>query len=173
TAFIPGFWSPRAVNEAWRQWGTAEKPADYAAAFRDRYGLHPAPYPNDGLPMGLRRARTLLGSSVAADCMLCHGGSVMGTSSVGLGNSTLDIQALFEELAKADGANGKLPFAFSNVRGTNEADGFGVYLLGFRNPDLSLKGEWKDLGLHDDICEDVPAWWLLKKKKTMYATGAT
>ena len=23
--------------------------------FRHRYGLHPAPYPNDGLPMGLRR----------------------------------------------------------------------------------------------------------------------
>jgi hypothetical protein len=54
TAFIPGFWSPRAVEEAWRQWGVREKPADYAAAFRDRYGLHPSPYPNDGLPMGLR-----------------------------------------------------------------------------------------------------------------------
>src|SRR5262245_13785914 len=66
TAFIPGFWSPRAVNEAWRQWGVAEKPADYAAAFRDRYGLHPAPYPNDGLPMGLRKSRTLFASSVAA-----------------------------------------------------------------------------------------------------------
>jgi hypothetical protein len=30
-----------------------------------------------------------------------------------------------------------------------------------------------DLGLRDDLCEDVPAWWLLKKKKTMYHTGAT
>jgi mono/diheme cytochrome c family protein len=29
----------------------------------------------------------------------------------------------------------------------------------------------KELGLHDDMCEDVPAWWLLKKKKTMYYTG--
>jgi mono/diheme cytochrome c family protein len=173
TAFIPGFWSPRAVNEAWRQWGVAEKPADYAAAFRDRYGLHPAPYPNGGLPMGLRKSRTLFASSVAADCMLCHGGSILGKSYVGLGNSTLDIQALFEELARADGANGKLPFAFSNVRGTNEADGFGVYLLGFRKADLSLREEWKDLGLHDDTCEDVPAWWLLKKKTTMYSTGAT
>jgi mono/diheme cytochrome c family protein len=173
TAFIPGFWSPRAVDEAWRQWGVAEKPADYPAAFRDRYGLHPAPYPNDGLPMGLRKSRTLFASSVAADCMLCHGGSILGKSYIGLGNSTLDIQALFEDFARADGANGKLPFAFSNVRGTNEADGFGVYLLGFRKTDLSLREEWKDLGLHDDICEDVPAWWLLKKKKTMYTTGTT
>ena len=75
---------------------------------------------------------------IGADCMLCHGGSILGKSYVGLGNSTLDIQALFEELAKADGMSGKLPFTFSNVRGTNEAGGFGVYLLGFRNPDLSL-----------------------------------
>ena len=27
--------------------------------------------------------------------------------------------------------------------------------------------------LRDDLCEDVPAWWLLKKKKTMYYTGST
>ena len=150
-----------------------EKPADYDAAFRERYGLHPAPYPNGGLPMGLRRANILLRQAIGADCMLCHGGSILGKSYVGLGNSTLDIQALFEELAKADGLSGKLPFTFSNVRGTNEADGFGVYLLGFRNPDLSLRDEWRNLGLHDDICADVPAWWLLKKKKTMYHTGAT
>ncbi|MDB5305820.1 MAG: hypothetical protein JWO38_22 [Gemmataceae bacterium] len=175
TAFIPGFWTDRAVQTVWRQWeGVTEKPADYAAAFRDRYGLHEAPYPNGGLTMGLRPARYgLLGTGIGADCMLCHGGSVLGTSYIGLGNSTLDIHALFEELARADGIGRKLPFTFSNVRGTNEADGFGVYLLGFRNPDLSLKGEWKNLGLRDDTCADVPAWWLMKKKRTMYYTGAT
>ena len=172
TAFIPAFWSHRAVSEAWRQWGN-EKPANTDAAFRERYGLHPAPYPNDGLPMGLRKARKLLGSGIGADCMLCHGGSLLGKSYVGLGNSTLDIQALFEELARADGIRKKLPFTFGNVRGTNEADGFGVYLLGFRNPDLSISGQWKNLGLRDDVCADVPAWWLLKKKRTMYYTGAT
>jgi cytochrome c553 len=174
TPFIPAFWATRAVPEAWRQWdGVKEKPADYPTALRDRYGLHPAPYPNGDLPMGLRKASAGFGTGLGTDCMLCHGGSILGTSYIGLGNSTLDIQALFEELAKASGLSGKLPFTFSNVRGTNEADGFGVYLLGFRNPDLSLKTDWKDLGLHDDICADVPAWWLLRKKRTMYATGAT
>jgi mono/diheme cytochrome c family protein len=122
--------------------------------------------------MGLRKADILLRKGIGTDCMLCHGGSILGKSYVGLGNSTLDIQALFEELAKAGGMSGKLPFTFSNVRGTNEADGFGVYLLGFRNPDLSLR-EWKDLGLRDDTCADVPAWWLMKKKKTIYHTGST
>jgi mono/diheme cytochrome c family protein len=172
TAFSPGFWKTTSVENAWKEWGLKEKPADYDADFRERYGLHPAPYSNDGLPMGLRKADILFKKGIGADCMLCHGGSILGKSYVGLGNSTLDIQALFEDLARAGGQSGKLPFTFSNVRGTNEADGFGVYLLGFRNPDLSLR-EWQDLGLRDDICSDVPAWWLMKKKKTIYHTGTT
>jgi len=174
TAFIPAFWSAKSVPNAWKTWeNTKEAPADYDAAFRDRYGLHVAPYPNDGFPMGLRKAPLVFGTGIGVDCMLCHGGSIMGKSYVGLGNSTLDIQALFEELAVAGGTPGKLPFTFTNVRGTNEADGFGVYLLGFRNPDLSLRVPRKELGLHDDTCADVPAWWLMKKKKTIYHTGAT
>lgn len=173
TAFIPAFWSPNAFPNVWKQWGVAEKPEKYDEAILERYGLHPAPYPNNGLPMGFRKAPLLAKTGVGIDCMLCHAGSIMGKSYVGLGNSTLDVQAIFEELPKADGLSGKTPFAFSNVRGTNEADAFGVFLLGFRKPDLSMSLEWKNLGLHDDICEDVPAWWLMKKKKSMYATGAT
>src|SRR5947208_3480027 len=87
TAFIPAFWSSRSVPNAWKQWeGVTERPADYDAAFRDRYGLHPAPYSNDGLPMGLRKAKSVLGTGVGADCMMCHGGSVLGTRYVGLGH---------------------------------------------------------------------------------------
>jgi hypothetical protein len=173
TAFIPAFWTHNAIPNAWKQWDVKQKPADYDAAVRDRYGLHEAPYPNDGLPMGFRKAPRLLNTGVAIDCMLCHAGSIMGKSYVGLGNSTLDIQAIFEEFSQADGMTGKMPFTYTNVRGTSEAGGFGVYLLGFRNPDLSIRTPRKELGLHDDLCEDVPAWWLLKKKKTIYHTGAT
>lgn len=173
TAFIPAFWSDRVVANAWKNWeGVKERPADYPAAFRERYGLHEAPYRDGPLPMGLRKASRVFADGIGADCMLCHGGSILGKSYVGLGNSTLDIQSLFEDLNKVDGL-GKLPFTFSNVRGTNEADGFGVYLLGFRDPDLNISGKWKNLGLRDDTCSDVPAWWLLKKKRTMYHTGAT
>jgi hypothetical protein len=173
TAFIPAFWTQQALPNVWKQWGVDAKPANYDAAVLERYGLHPAPYPNDGLPMGLRKAPRLLHTGVGIDCMLCHGGAIMGKSYVGLGNSALDVQAIFEELARADGLSGKLPFTFTNVRGTSEAGGFGVYLLGFRNADLSLRTPRKELGLHDDLCEDVPAWWLMKKKKTIYHTGAT
>ncbi len=48
-----------------------------------------------------------------------------------------------------------------------------VFLIGYRNPDLSLRRPRLNLDLQDDLCEDVPAWWLSKKKKTMYHTGGT
>lgn len=172
TAFIKAFWPRFAVDNAWKTWGGKEAPADYPAALRERYGLHPAPYPNGDLPMGLRKADMLLGTGVGIDCMTCHGGSIFGKSYVGLGNTALDVHALFEELGRASGNPAKPPFAFSQARGTSEAGAFSVFLLGYRGPDLTLTPKYRDLGLKDDACEDVPAWWLLKKKKTMYYTGS-
>jgi mono/diheme cytochrome c family protein len=162
-----------AYDNAWRVWDplARERPADYSFRFRERYGLHEAPYPNDGYPMGLRLAPGLLGKALSTDCMTCHGGSILGKSYVGLGNSTLDFQAMYEELAEAVGMPKRSPHVFCNVRGTSEAGAMAVYLLGLREPDLQLRTPRLDLDLHDDLCEDVPAWWLLKKKKTMYHTG--
>ncbi len=173
TAFIKAFWPKSAYENVWKVWGLKEKPKDYAEAVQARYGLNPAPYDNQKYPMGLRQAPLLLGQGVGIDCMTCHGGSLFGKSYVGLGNSSLDIHALFEDMSEAGGNVIKLPFTFSNVRGTTEAGAFAVYLLGLRTPELKLKPEQTELGLHDDSCEDVPAWWLLKKKKTMYHVGAT
>lgn len=173
-AFNPAPWTLASHDTAWKHWGDGLEgpPADYDRAFRERYGLHPAPYPNGKLPMGLREGRGLLAKGITTDCMLCHGGSILGKSYVGLGNATLDIQALFEDLGRASGSSGKTPFVFSHVRGTSEAGGMAVYLLSYRNPDLSLRLKPLDLGVRDDLCEDVPAWWLLRKKKTMYHTGS-
>jgi mono/diheme cytochrome c family protein len=162
-----------AYENAWRFWGhgVKAKPANYAEAFAEHYGLHLAPYPNGGYPMGLRPAKALFGKALATDCMLCHGGSILGKSYVGLPNSRLDYQALYEDLARAAGQDPELPFRFTNVRGTTEAGAFAVFLLSWRDPDLTVRTEPLDLDLHDDMCEDTPAWWLLKKKKTMYHTG--
>lgn len=176
-AFVPAGWTKASYENAWKHWTPTheQKPADYAAAVRDRYGLSPAPYDNAGLPMGLRPGKTPLGlPGVANDCMLCHASSIMGQSIVGLGNSSLDIQSLFEELGQAAGASPKiLPFTFGRVRGTSEAGAMAVYLLSFREPNLDLTFKRHDLGLRDDLCEDPPAWWLLKRKKTMYHTGTS
>jgi mono/diheme cytochrome c family protein len=123
--------------------------------------------------MGLRDGLGLVGKALVADCMLCHAGSILGKSYVGLGNSTLDIQALFEDMGKAGGGSGKTPIPFSHVRGTSEAGNFALFLLSYRHPDLKMRVPPLDLGMKDHLCEDVPAWWLLRKKQTMYHTGST
>src|SRR5438067_2282830 len=95
TAFIPAAWRPPAYENVWKRWpGVKEKPGNYDEAYRNYYGLHPAPYSNKNLPMGLRPGEFLLVKGIAMDCMLCHGGSIMGKSYIGLGNTSLDFQAL-------------------------------------------------------------------------------
>src|ERR1043165_3202441 len=173
-AFTPAPWSFNAYENVWKYWEPKldKQPADYDKAFREHYGLHAAPFDNGKYPMGLRPGVLLVLKGLTTDCMLCHGGSIMGKSYIGLGNSSLDIQAFFEDLNRAAGINRKLPHTFSNVRGTSEAGAMAVFLHSFRNPDMSVRlldrHKWE---LKDNLCEDVPAWWLLKKKKSMYHTG--
>src|SRR4051812_20645284 len=91
-SYSPAIWSMNAYAKAWKRWpGVKTKPDDYDAAFRDHYGMHAAPFPNNGLPMGLREGqRLMLGKGLSMDCMVCHGGSICGQSYIGLGNSTLE-----------------------------------------------------------------------------------
>jgi mono/diheme cytochrome c family protein len=171
--FNPRMWAHAAYDDAWKLWDTnAEtRPSPYRQAFQEHYGLHRAPWGNDKYPMGLREQTGLLGKGLTTDCFLCHASSILGKSYVGLGNASLDVQAFFEDMNRGSGITRKLPFTFCNVRGTSEAGGMAVFLLSFREPDLSLRLRRLDLGLRDDLCEDVPALWLLRKKKTMYHTG--
>jgi hypothetical protein len=172
-AFNPTAFTFKSYDDAWQRWGLKEKPADYDRLFREHYGLHEAPYPNGKYPMGLREATGLiLGKGLTTDCLTCHGGSIAGQSYVGLPNTTVDYQALYEDLAALSGFSRPLPFQFTRVRGTTEAGAMGVFLLGTREPDLSARFKRLELGLRDDLCEDAPAWWLLKKKTTMYQTGS-
>ncbi len=168
----PPFWSLRAYQEAWKQWGLERKPADYDRAFRQRYGLHVPPYDNGGLPMGFTRPRGLLGlgQGLGSDCLLCHGGKVAGRTIIGLGNSALDMQSLYEELAAADGLDPVMPLPLCNVRGTSEASNFAVYLMQFRDAELRHRLPVR-YALCQNLCEDVPAWWHYKKKKTIYHLG--
>src|SRR5688572_12358815 len=156
----------------WKQWGLKSRPDDFDAQVRQRYGLHEAPYPNDGLPMGLRATRGKGGAAVGIDCMLCHGGSIFGQSMVGLPNTSIDLAELFRDLDRADGGWGIFPYRMSNVRGTTESTATGIYLISLRDPDLNLRLPPADLGpIPDQLCEDAPAWWLLKRKETMYHNG--
>jgi mono/diheme cytochrome c family protein len=168
----PPFWSMRAYRDAWKQWGGKSKPDDYARAFRDRYGLHEPPYDNGGLPMGFTRSRGLLGlgTGLGSDCLLCHAGKVAGQTIVGLGNSALDMQSLYEDLAAADGLDPIMPLTLCNVRGTSEASNFAIYLMQFRDTDLRARLPVK-YELCSNLCEDIPAWWHFRRKRTIYHLG--
>lgn len=171
-AYVPGQFPRPVVDEAWKRWGYAQKPANYWLEFRERYGLAEAPFPNNDLPLGLRSSPMPLGGAgVCLDCLTCHGGSLLGQSIIGLGNTALDLQAIFEELSGQFVERVKTPYTMCNARGTNEAGATSVFLGGFRDKDLNISLPWRNFGLDDCMCEDVPAWWLLKRKKWMYATG--
>lgn len=170
-AFAPAIWPSSAYENAWKRWGVAEKPEDYDQLFMERYGLHPAPYENKGLPMGLRKTRGLLGQSITNDCLVCHASSIAGQSVLGLGNASFDMQGLYEDLFATSGVPFRFPFQFSNVRGTVEAGALLAYLMQFRNENLNIMRQPMKLPYTDDHCEDIPAWWNLKKKKTMYHNG--
>jgi hypothetical protein len=168
----PPFWSWRAYQSAWKQWGETKKPADYGLAFRRRYGLLAAPFENGGLPMGFTRPRGLLGlgQGLGNDCLLCHAGSVAGQVIIGLGNSALDMQSLYEELSAADGLGPIMPLRLCNVRGTSEASNFAIYLMQFRDTELRHRLP-VFYPICATLCEDIPAWWLRKRKKTIYHLG--
>ena len=169
--FLGPAWTESSYAKAGNQWGTpapdpATEPSAYASAFAERYGLHPAPFPNDGLPMGVRKAVSKDGkrSGVQIDCLVCHGGSIGGTSYVGLGNSQLDLIELFRDLTRADGRSVvPIPFTLNTSRGTVNAGQMSVFLLSLRNTDLSRRAF--PLSFGTSLPElDTPAWWILGKE---------
>jgi mono/diheme cytochrome c family protein len=178
--FLKPEWSEAAYRNAGRQWegpvpDPEKDPAGYAAAFRHHYGLHPAPYPNDGLPMGLRRGLGPGGlkTGLQIDCLLCHGGSIGGKSYVGLGNTQLDLKAVLFELNIADGKRAPFStFVLNSSRGTNNAGQVAAALLSLRNPNLTVRSF--PLPLAASLPEmDTPPWWHMKRKRTMYYDGRT
>src|SRR5690349_13385088 len=88
----PSVWSVKAYENVWKMWGLKEKPADFAKAFRDRYGLHEAPFDNHGLPLGLNEASSLLRKGIVNNCLMCHAGTIAGQTIIGMGNSAIDLQ---------------------------------------------------------------------------------
>jgi mono/diheme cytochrome c family protein len=182
SGFLKPVWGDTAYRRVGKLWNgdtpapdPLQEPAAYAAAFNRRYGLNPAPYANDGLPMGLRPGNGPGGTKtgIQIDCLVCHGGSIGGTSYVGLGNTTLDLKALLDELTKADGQ--RLPpstFVLTTARGSVNAGQIAVVLLSVRNADLSLRRFPLPLGASYPEC-DIPPWWHMARKATMYYDGRT
>jgi hypothetical protein len=173
-------WSARAYRDVAQLWDRPAPdpdtdPKGYAAAFQYRYGLHPAPFSNDGLPLGLRRGlgRDGVKTGLQIDCMVCHGGSIGGRSYVGLGNSQLDLKALLFELTIADGRRPPFStFVLNSSRGTNNAGQIAAVLLSIHNTDLSVRAFPLPLGVNLPEM-DTPPWWHIRRKRTIYYDGRT
>jgi cytochrome c2 len=170
-AMNPPSWSPRALGDVWKQWDLNEKPADFDLKVRERYGLHPAPYENAGLPMGLHYAQGRFGKGIINDCLMCHAGVVAGQTIIGLGNSALDLQTMFDDFAAQDNFPIKLPVQLSYVRGTVDPVNPVTLLMTFRDLDLNLTGNRFQLDFSNHVASDPPAWWLLRRKTTRNWTG--
>lgn len=168
--YSPLAFSEKAYDNLWKQWGLKEKPEDYERAVRKRYGLHKAPFDNQGMPLGLHRTKMIFGKGISTDCLLCHASSINGETVIGLGNSSIDIQSLTTDLAAGDFTGAKLPFKFGNVRGTIEALAGVLYLLQHRDKDLNLQ-QSINLELPQELCNDIPAWWQFSRKKTTSPAG--
>ncbi len=167
---IPGVWSVNAYDTVWKVWGLKEKPAHFTQLFRERYGLHAAPFDNHGRPMGLSEVSGPFGKRLIQNCLICHAGAVAGQTIIGLGNSTLELQSLFDELSQTDGFRLPIP-QMSYVRGTTDPVNQLISALEYRDPDLNVQPRvaWSHT---KDVCSDPPAWWLIKKKRTRDWTGA-
>jgi mono/diheme cytochrome c family protein len=172
----PPVWTTAAFDNLWKPWGLKARPQDVARVFRERYGVLPADYDNQGLPMGFHftalplspKSKALKG--IVTDCLVCHAGRVAGQTIIGLPNASLDLQALFDDMLAVADFPFKYPMQFSHVRGTVDPVSVVAFLMEFRDADLNVRLPSR-IGYVDNVCSEPPAWWLLKKKKTRNWTG--
>ncbi len=138
----------------------------------ERYGFSEA-VTNDNQGAPLQFVATKSGMWVQS-CMLCHGGRLplSGESKIGMPNTALDMQTLYEDMTKATGMRGPFPLSFGMSRGRTNAFIFSLELVRRRNEDLSPRKEPLPMGDYADFDLDAPAWWYLKKKTALYSDAA-
>jgi len=134
----------------------------------ERYGFSEATWDNQGAPLQFVANEQ---GNWAQACMLCHGGRVpvTGESKIGMPNTELDMQTLYEDVIKATGLKGPFQILFGMSRGRTNAFIFSLELLRRRNEDLSPRKDPLPMGDYTDYDLDPPAWWYLKKKTALYA----
>jgi len=137
----------------------------------ERYGLSEATWDNQGAP--LQFVATSQGSWVQT-CTLCHGGRVpvSGESKIGMPNTEIDMQTLYEDITALTGFKGPFDLVFGMSRGRTNAFIFSLELLRRRNEDLSRRKEPLPMGDYQDYDLDAPPWWYLRKKTALYSDGS-
>jgi mono/diheme cytochrome c family protein len=151
---------------------------------------------NATLPYGYTAFTTKDGVElVGANCLTCHAGRIQGKLVVGLGNAGADFTQDAEAQENQSAAVGFLvsdpkeraewqkwkervdtiaPYSVLSTRGPNPADGFTAVLFAHHDPKTLA---WSEAPLMDvpppvDLPVDVPPWWRMKKKTSMFYVGA-
>ncbi|MCW5968196.1 MAG: hypothetical protein KIT57_06760 [Blastocatellales bacterium] len=164
-ARLSSVWEPE-----WKAKVDANDPASARRVAFERYGFSEAAWDNRGGPMQF--LVTPQGGWVQT-CMLCHGGRVPGTgeSRIGMPNTELDMQTLYDDITRMTGFKGQFPLLFSMSRGRTNAFIFSLELLRRRNEDLSRRNDPAPMGDYRDMDLDPIPWWHLKKKTALYVDG--
>jgi mono/diheme cytochrome c family protein len=159
---LPKVWEPE-----WQAKLDPNDPDSVRKLAFERYGFSEATWDNKGAPMQF--VVNQYGGWVQ-NCMLCHGGRVPGTgqSLIGMPNTELDMQTLYEDLTKLTRYKPPFELSFGMSRGRTNAFVFSVELLRRRNEDLSTRKEPLPMGDFRDSDLDAIPWWHLKKKTALY-----
>ena len=163
---LPRVWEPE-----WKAKLDPNDPDSVRKVAFERYGFSEAPWDNQGAPLQFVATKS---GGWAQTCMLCHGGRVplTGESKIGMPNTELDMQTLYEDATKLTGMKGPFQLLFGMSRGRTNAFIFSLELIRRRNEDLSPRKEPLPMGDYADYDLDAPAWWYLKKKAALYADAS-
>jgi mono/diheme cytochrome c family protein len=161
-------------DNLWRAWEPELKKAARHASKKvrremtlDRYGFMEAPYDNDGAPMGFLNARWGLWTN---NCLMCHGGQVLGKPMVGAPNVFIDLQTFNEDAKRL--SHQKMGTEWLNhSAGTTNAFGFAVSGIAARDKNLDPIQTALEFPGNEGSDLDPPAWWNLKWKRRLYIDG--
>ncbi len=163
TEILPKAWEPE-----WKAKIDPNDPDSVRKVAFERYGFSEATWDNQGAPLQFTASQTGMWTQT---CMLCHGGRVpvTGESKIGMPNTELDMQTLYDDVQNTLKMRGPFQLNFGMSRGRTNAFIFSLELLRRRNEDMSQRKEPLPMGDYADFDLDPPAWWYLKKKTALYA----
>src|SRR5262245_6676946 len=155
-------WEPE-----WKAKINTDDPDSIRKVAFERYGFSEATWDNQGAPLQFVSSQT---GGWTQNCMLCHGGRVpvSGESKIGMPNTELDMQTLYDDATSLTKMRGPFQLTFGMSRGRTNAFIFSLELLRRRNEDLSRRAEPAPMGDYADFDLDAPPWWYLKKKTALY-----
>jgi len=116
---------------------------EFSAEIFERYGMFPADWDNDGLPVGLIKVGPLYKGEpgLVVTCELCHSSSLLGELVIGQPNPFSNMEQLFRDMNTAVGSRLRDPLYDRNPHKNtivNGADQLGLVGLIIRQPDLAL-----------------------------------